>query len=162
MIALATKSPEETQELGAAVADALQPGDVVLLIGDMGAGKTTFVKGLGAALGVTEPITSPTFVLLHTYQGRMPLHHADLYRLDQLDEVVDLGIAELLEEGGIALVEWADRGVRAFPRDVLTIAFEYDEDDENVRRFVLSASGDLWTSRMPWLEPAVEKWRIVS
>lgn len=160
MIVVATKSPEETEALAGTVGDLLQSGDVVLLIGDMGAGKTTFAKGLGRSFGVDEPITSPTFVLLHTYAGRLPLHHADLYRLDQLAEVLDLGIMELLDDGGVAVVEWGDRGIPAFPSDVLRIDFSYAETDENVRQFSFDATGKSWLLRVAELAAAVEQWVV--
>lgn len=157
MISAATNSPEETQALGAALSEVLASGDIILLIGDMGAGKTTFVKGLGVGLGVEEPITSPTFVLLHTYAGRLPLHHADLYRLEHLEEVLDLGIMELIDDGGVALIEWADRGLTAFPADVLSVEISYG-DDENVRRFQLQGSGKKWAERNDVLTGAIQKW----
>ena len=91
-------SPEETRRIAAGIAGLARSGDVILLKGEMGSGKTVFVQGLGRALGVDEPITSPTFTLVHTYSsGRIPLHHADLYRLDLLSEVVDLALGELAE-----------------------------------------------------------------
>jgi tRNA threonylcarbamoyladenosine biosynthesis protein TsaE len=160
MITAMTKSPEDTQAFGAAVSTVLLPGDVVLLTGDMGAGKTTFVKGLGLALGVAEPITSPTFVLLHTYSGRIPLHHADLYRLDQVEEILDLGIMELIDDGGVALIEWADRGLPAFPTDVLRMQFSYDDDDENVRHFTFQGTGKKWADRVDDLTKAIEQWVV--
>jgi tRNA threonylcarbamoyladenosine biosynthesis protein TsaE len=158
MISAVTKSPDDTKALGAAFGSVLRSRDVVLLIGDMGAGKTTFVQGLGAGLGVDEPITSPTFVLLHTYAGHMPLHHADLYRLDHLEEVLDLGIMELIDDGGVALIEWADRGFRAFPSDVLRVELSYDENDENVRRFEMQGSGKGWAEREADLVNAIQQW----
>ena len=157
MISAVTKSASDTQALGEAFSSVLVAGDVVLLLGDMGAGKTTFVKGLGKAFGVDEPITSPTFVLLHTYDGKMPLHHADLYRLDQLDEVLELGIMELVENG-VALIEWADRGLPAFPSDVLHIEFAYDEADESVRHFTFRSMGESWTNREPQLVESLGRW----
>ena len=159
MIRAMTKSPEDTQAFGAAVSTVLQAGDVMLLTGDMGAGKTTFVKGLGIGLGVAEPITSPTFVLLHTYSGRMPLHHADLYRLDHLEEVLDLGIMELIDDG-VALIEWADRGLPAFPTDVLRMQFSYDDEDDNVRRFTFQGTGKRWADRVDDLLVAIQQWVV--
>jgi tRNA threonylcarbamoyladenosine biosynthesis protein TsaE len=158
MISAVTKSVEDTLAFGTAFSSVLLPGDVILLTGDMGAGKTTFVKGVGVGFGVAEPITSPTFVLLHTYSGRIPLHHADLYRLDQLEEVLDLGIMELIDDGGVALIEWADRGLPAFPVDVLRMQFSYDEQDENVRRFEFQGTGKRWAERVDALAEAIQQW----
>jgi tRNA threonylcarbamoyladenosine biosynthesis protein TsaE len=94
--------------LGAALAPSLLPGDVISLSGDLGAGKTVFTQGLGAALGVRDPITSPSFTLLHEYSGRYPLLHLDVYRLGSIQEVLDLGFDELLDAGGILVVEWGE------------------------------------------------------
>jgi tRNA threonylcarbamoyladenosine biosynthesis protein TsaE len=103
---------EGTRALAGAVASLCVPGDIVLLAGDLGAGKTAFAQGFGAALGVDEPITSPTFALLRQYpcdHGAIrTLLHADVYRLDHLQEIVDLGLGELVEDGAVAVVEWGD------------------------------------------------------
>ena len=112
-LVLVTGSADQTRQLAGAVAHACVPGDVVLLAGDLGAGKTTFAQGFGAALGITESITSPTFVLVRQYpvlkEGAVRvLLHADVYRLDSLHEIVELGLGELVEDGGVALVEWGD------------------------------------------------------
>jgi tRNA threonylcarbamoyladenosine biosynthesis protein TsaE len=131
-----TSSARQTVELGAALASVLMPGDVVLLAGDLGSGKTTFAKGLAAGLGVTETVTSPTFTLVRTYEcghpgSRRPpspvssLVHADLFRLEHLREVVDLAIDEPLEEGAVALVEWGDVAVPVLGRDALTVRIEH-------------------------------------
>ena len=99
----------DTHAVAAALAGRRRAGDVIVLAGEMGAGKTAFAQGFGRALGVTEPITSPTFTLVHSYDtGGPTLHHADLYRLDQLAEVADLALGELAEFDGIVLVEWGD------------------------------------------------------
>jgi tRNA threonylcarbamoyl adenosine modification protein YeaZ/tRNA threonylcarbamoyl adenosine modification protein YjeE len=115
MLELRAASLVDTNAIAAAVAVLCRPGDLVVLAGEMGAGKTAFAKGFGAALGVTEPITSPTFTLVHTYDlppgngtGAAALHHADLYRLDRTAEVADLALDELAENAGIVLVEWGD------------------------------------------------------
>src|SRR5207245_3224004 len=106
-IELVSASAEQTRRLGEAVASVLRPGDVVALAGDLGAGKTTFVQGAAAALGVTQPVVSPTFTLVREYQGRVPVHHVDVYRLDRINDVLDLGFDEMIE-GGVTFVEWGD------------------------------------------------------
>lgn len=162
MIHLVTKSAEDTKELAAAVAGLVQPGDVLLLVGDLGSGKTTFAQGFGAALGVTEPITSPTFVLVRSYGGRLPLLHADVYRLDHLQEVVDLGLPELLDEGGVALVEWGDVAAPALPPDALEVRMDHAVGDDaagDERLVELRPLGRRWTSALDRLNRAVERWR---
>ncbi|MFM1752595.1 MAG: hypothetical protein RL119_1557, partial [Actinomycetota bacterium] len=96
------QSSDETRQIARSLASVARAGDVILLIGEMGSGKTVFAQGFGQELGVDEPITSPTFTLVHSYDtGRIVLHHADLYRLDLLSEVVDLALGELVEDDGI-------------------------------------------------------------
>ena len=107
MITLTAPHQTDTAGIAAAIAGLAKPGDMFVLIGEMGAGKTFFAQQFGKSLGVSEAITSPTFNLLHNYSGgRLPMHHADLYRLERTGELADLGIAELVEAGGVALVEW--------------------------------------------------------
>lgn len=109
MLHLRSNSPDATRDIAAAVARLARSGDVVVLAGEMGAGKTAFAQGFGAALGIDEPITSPTFNLVHSYPaGRITLHHADVYRLATHNEVADLALGELAEDRGIVLVEWGD------------------------------------------------------
>ncbi|PIE31980.1 MAG: tRNA (adenosine(37)-N6)-threonylcarbamoyltransferase complex ATPase subunit type 1 TsaE [Ilumatobacter coccineus] len=114
---LCSRRRDDTHAIAGVVAAAARPGDVILLAGEMGAGKTTFSQGFGRALGITDPITSPTFTLVHTYPipgSTWQFHHADLYRLDRLADVDDLGLVELVESDGIALVEWGDVAADAF------------------------------------------------
>lgn len=114
-----SRSPEQTVAIASDLARTLQPGDVVLLSGDLGAGKTAFVRGLALGLGASpDDVTSPTFTLLHEYRGgRLTLHHADLYRLETA-EVEDLGLDELASGGGVLAVEWPDRLARPWPEAV--------------------------------------------
>jgi tRNA threonylcarbamoyladenosine biosynthesis protein TsaE len=116
------------QALGAGLARTLRPGDTVLLGGDLGAGKTTFVQGLARALGVTEAVTSPTFVLVHSYRtaAGWDLVHADVWRLEQLQEVIDLAIPELVEDGAAAVVEWGEMAAPALAPDCLHVAIGFE------------------------------------
>jgi tRNA threonylcarbamoyladenosine biosynthesis protein TsaE len=157
VIAVVTKSPEDTREMAAALAPLAKAGDLVLLGGDLGAGKTTFVQGFGRALGVDEPITSPTFVLMRNYPGRLKLFHVDVYRLDHLQEVVDLGISELIDTEGVALVEWGDVAEPALPADFLDVRIEYGDGDDE-RRFRLRPVGSSWSARQAALRRAVTPW----
>ena len=125
---------EECVAAGEEFAQALRPGDVVLLTGPLGAGKTTFVKGVARGLGVVERVTSPTFTMVRQHrcsnaQGITTMHHCDLYRVESLDEVVDLAIGELVEESAVAMVEWGELAASVFGRDVMTIDFTVLGDD---------------------------------
>lgn len=106
---LATSSPEETDAAGERLGATLGPGDVVALSGELGAGKTVFVQGLVRALGVLSGATSPTFVLVNEYRGRLPVHHVDAYRTASLAELLDLGLEEMMDGDGVTVIEWAER-----------------------------------------------------
>ena len=116
-----THSPEETWELASELADELGPGTVIALHGDLGAGKTCFIQGYAAALGIDEPITSPTYTLIGEYEGRLPLHHIDLYRLSGPEEALGLGLEEYFDANGITAIEWAERAEGLLPPDMLHI-----------------------------------------
>ncbi len=158
MISTTTKSADDTQSLAAALVDAVDDRDLVVLAGEVGSGKTTFTQGFGRALGVAEPITSPTFILMRTYDGRIPLHHVDIYRIDYLQEVVDLGLLELLDEGGVALMEWGDMAAPVLPRDFLEVRLEIDEADDNVRHIRLRGAGPTWAMREKVVRECVAQW----
>jgi tRNA threonylcarbamoyladenosine biosynthesis protein TsaE len=141
-----TMSVDQTRELARALAALARPGDLLLLAGDLGAGKTAFAQGFGAGLGVTEPITSPTFTLAQQYDGRLRMHHLDVYRLDQLAEVIDLGLAELLDDGGVVLIEWGDAILPVLPTDYLEVRLTFGAGDDE-RRVVLQRVGPSWRAR---------------
>ena len=166
-IALRTSDAEGTRGVAAAIAGCCAPGDVLLLAGDLGAGKTTFAQGFGRALGIVEAVTSPTFTLVRQYPvtpgpGRPVecLIHADVYRLDHLQEITDLGIGELVEDGGVALVEWGDAAAPVLGDGALTVRLEADPDPDRpeVRTLVLSAAGDAWVPRWAALSAALAPW----
>ena len=117
-------SPEETQEIGARLAESLRPGDVVALTGELGAGKTCFTQGLARGLGVAGRAVSPTFVLVNEYRGRMPVHHVDAYRTDSLTELLDLGLDELFAGDGVTIVEWADKLLPLLPARTIHVHIE--------------------------------------
>jgi len=142
-----------TQRIARALAAVVGPGDVIVLNGDLGAGKTTFTQGFAAGLGVTEPVTSPTFTLVQEYVGAHRLHHLDLYRLSGPDEVQDLALDELLDDGGITIIEWGDRMAAQLPADRLTVSIELGPARcPDHRRFCLEPSGESWTSRIDQLD----------
>jgi tRNA threonylcarbamoyladenosine biosynthesis protein TsaE len=124
-----TADPAETRALAARLATVARPGDLVALLGDLGAGKTEFAKGFGAGLGVTEMISSPSFVLMAEHPGRLPLFHLDLYRLDGPDVIISDGLLDEREAEGVTLVEWADRLGRALPAARLDVHIEVLPDD---------------------------------
>ena len=131
-LSVTSRSAEETRILGAALAPVLLPGDVVSLSGDLGAGKTVFVQGLAAALGVDSPVTSPTFTLVHEYSGRYPILHLDVYRLDSFQEVLDLGFEELLDPGAVLLVEWGTAVAPLLPRRYMEVDIRRTSDPDAV------------------------------
>jgi len=131
-----THSPEETWALAAELANELPPGTVIALHGDLGAGKTCFIQGFAAALGIDEPITSPTYTIIGEYEGRLPLHHIDLYRLSGPEEALGLGLEEYFDANGITAIEWAERAEGLLPTDLLHIRIEVDEDS-GMRTFSL-------------------------
>ena len=118
-------SPEETEAIGRRFAAGLKPGDVVALTGEIGAGKTTFVRGLAEGLGV-EPrsVASPSFVLVREYRGRIPLYHADLFRLEGLPDALTIGIEDFYGQGGVTVIEWADHVPDVLPEKHLEVRFE--------------------------------------
>jgi tRNA threonylcarbamoyladenosine biosynthesis protein TsaE len=157
VIAATTKSADDTRELAAQLATLARPSDVVLLSGDLGSGKTTFAQGFGRGLGVAEPIVSPTFTLVRSYAGRLPLVHCDVYRLDHLQEVIDLDLPELLDEGGVALVEWGDVIASTLAPDFLEVRLEFGEGDDE-RHFALRAVGPSWAARLAPARAALGRW----
>jgi tRNA threonylcarbamoyladenosine biosynthesis protein TsaE len=152
-----TGSVDETQTLAAAVAQLALPGDLLLLAGDLGAGKTAFVQGFGIGQGVDEPITSPTFTLAQRYDGKHVIHHLDVYRLSQLHEVLDLGLSELLDEGGIVLVEWGDAVVPVVPNDYLEVRLTFGDGADD-RDLAFRPVGARWGARRRALQETVGPW----
>jgi tRNA threonylcarbamoyladenosine biosynthesis protein TsaE len=154
-----TKSSEDTKELAAALAVLAKPGDLILLAGDLGSGKTTFAQGFGAGLGVQEPIVSPTFTLVRNYQGRLPLIHCDVYRLDHIQEVIDLGLSEQLDDGGVALIEWGDVVAPSLPADFLEVRLEYgDPTADDDRTLTARIVGPTWAPRHAAIGAALSRW----
>ncbi len=137
------------------MASTLLPGDVLLLDGDLGAGKTTFTQGLARAMGVSDPVTSPTFTLVRSYPTSfgVELIHADVYRLDRESDIVALGLPEMLENGGVAAIEWGERAVSALGPDHLDIRLTLT-DREGERRLSITPTGLRWQSR--WEDLAAE------
>jgi tRNA threonylcarbamoyladenosine biosynthesis protein TsaE len=136
-----SNSAEETRALGAALAAHLAPGDVICLYGDLGAGKTTFVQGLAQGLGVSRPVTSPSFTLVHEHRGRLLFYHLDLYRLEA-DDLLEAGIEEVLGANAVVAVEWAERLPADLRRGALEIEIRFDEENEDRRELRFRARGE--------------------
>ena len=187
MLQLRTSCLGDTHAVAAVLASFTRAGDVIVLAGEMGAGKTAFAQGFGRALGVDEPITSPTFALVQSYdiagdgvqnrRGVQVMHHADLYRLDRTAEVADLALRELVEFGGMLLVEWGDV-VESFFDDHLVIQLQPDDEqpgddahtddhasteqadsDRSARLIDVSGVGSSWASRWDRIAEGLERFR---
>lgn len=142
-----TRSAEETKRLALTLAPVLVPGDVVVLAGDLGAGKTTFVQGLAAGLGIVERVTSPSFILMKEYLGgRFPLMHLDIYRLEKVQEVIDLGYDEFLDPSYVVAVEWGDMVEALLPKEHLKVVIRHNGGD--ARTITLTGKGDRWAGRI--------------
>jgi tRNA threonylcarbamoyladenosine biosynthesis protein TsaE len=153
-----TSNAAQTQALAAAIAEVCIPGDLLVLVGDLGAGKTAFAQGFGRALGVTAAITSPTFTLANEYDGNdVLIHHLDVYRIEQLDEVRDLALPELLDGDAITLIEWGDAILPALPSDYLEVRLTYGEGDDD-RVIKIQPLGPGWVPRTSGLQAAAEQW----
>ncbi|HEX2032524.1 MAG TPA: tRNA (adenosine(37)-N6)-threonylcarbamoyltransferase complex ATPase subunit type 1 TsaE [Actinomycetota bacterium] len=156
-LSLVSRSPEETRELGAALGAALRPGDLVSLTGDLGAGKTALVQGAARALGVEEPVASPTFVLVREYRGRLPVYHVDVYRLDRLQEVRDLGWEDMLDGGGVVFVEWGSAIGPLLPPTYLEVSLTVPDADET-RHLEVRGRGAGWSGRWEQVADRLQPW----
>jgi tRNA threonylcarbamoyladenosine biosynthesis protein TsaE len=158
VIRVASNSVAETQAVAMAVHPLLRPGDVILLGGELGAGKTVFTQGLARAMGIGEAVTSPTFTLVRSYDGPggRQLLHADLYRLERLQEVIDLGLPELIEDAAVSVIEWGEVAAPVLPPDHLDIRIGFgpgEGDDERV--LDLTPVGTSWVARARALRETV-------
>ncbi|MEX0990818.1 MAG: tRNA (adenosine(37)-N6)-threonylcarbamoyltransferase complex ATPase subunit type 1 TsaE [Actinomycetota bacterium] len=157
-IALRSPAVDDTRDIGEALAPFLRPGDVVSLVGELGAGKTAFVQGAARGLGVETQVASPTFVLVRDYEGRLPVHHVDVYRLGTLQEVIDLGFEEMIDEDAVTFVEWGSAVEALFADRYLEIHLTGAEDSDE-RRITLTTIGDGWGGdRWPDLARALVPW----
>ncbi len=137
-----TRSARATHELGVRLGEALRPGDVVALVGELGAGKTQLVRGICRGAGVPDAeVASPTFAIVAAYHGRLPVHHADLYRVADEDELHATGFGELVGGDGALLVEWADRVPAALPAERLELRLEHDADAPSMRHLTVVGTG---------------------
>lgn len=142
MLEFQTNSVTETQKIGEKLGQLLKPGNVVRLEGDLGAGKTTIAQGICRGLGVKEPVTSPTFAIMHQYNGKYPIYHIDAYRIESETELQDLGLEEFLEGEGISLVEWAEKIMPVLPTTYLLIEIRTIAANEQGRMITFQAVGN--------------------
>jgi len=157
-VAVTSRSVEETRILGASLAPLLLPGDVVSLSGDLGAGKTVFVQGVAAALGVSRRVTSPSFVIVHHYEGAYPIVHMDVYRLNSFQEVLDLGFEELLDPEAIMFVEWGEAVTPLLPRRYLEVEMRraMNPDDPTDRVIAFRPRGAEWGRKVQAMSQTAE------
>ena len=158
---LTAGAPEDTMAVGEAVASLLREGDASALTGELGAGKTTFVRGAARALGFDGAVASPTFTLVREYRGRVRIYHVDVYRLERMQDVLDLGLDEMVAEGGVLLVEWGDAVEGLLPDDHLLAEITL-MGGEDARRIVVTAKGPSWATRWERLERLTEPWGRVA
>lgn len=127
----------ETEALGMALAKQLRAGSIIAYLGDLGAGKTAFTRGLAQGLGCTGRVTSPTFTIVNEYEGTLPLFHFDMYRLNDADELFDIGWDDYLNRGGVCAVEWSERIRSELPTDTITVTICRHEEHEDWRRIII-------------------------
>ncbi len=150
-----SKSPEQTQRLGMQLGRLAQPGDLFLLVGGLGSGKTCLTQGIAWGLGVEGYATSPSFVVINQYRGRLPLYHIDLYRIDSIEEVMELGLDDYLYGEGVCVVEWAEKALALFPPEHLLIEMSFLS--QTSRRLDLKAKGQRYLEMLSQLSPRRNK-----
>ncbi len=135
---LHTSNAEQTIQLGKKIGLQLKKGDIIALQGTLAAGKTTITKGIAESLGVTDEITSPTFCLISEYQGKMPLYHFDVYRLEGTEDFINLGADEMLYADGVSIIEWSEKIMEELPKDVITIKLEPKSENSTERTITIT------------------------
>jgi tRNA threonylcarbamoyladenosine biosynthesis protein TsaE len=156
-IELVAQTPDDTIAVGEAIASLLRPGDAVALTGELGAGKTTLVRGAARGLGFDGSVASPTFTLVREYPATIRIYHVDVYRLERVQEVLDLGLDEMVADGGVVFVEWGDTVEGLLPDEHLLIELTRDDGTE-ARNVVLTGTGSSWEPRWERLERLTEQW----
>ena len=154
-LVLRSHSARETARIGSALGQYAEAGDVFLLSGELGAGKTCLTQGIAKGLGVDGYVRSPTFVLVSVHQGRLPLYHIDIYRLDEVAEVVDLGLEEYLAGDGVSVIEWASKALEVFPQPYVLVTLTYE--GENERLIQLEAMGERYESLLSQVEKRLSR-----
>ena len=163
-LVLIASTPDDTRAIGAAIAPLLRARDAIVLTGELGAGKTTFVQGLARGLDVEDHVASPTFTLIREYTGRLPVAHVDVYRLDRVQEVVDLALDEVADGDAVIVVEWGDAIDELLSPDRLRIELTSGDpaSEVEVRRIVIGPRGPAWAARYEELVGAVSRWKATA
>ncbi len=133
---LLSKSPEQTQSLGSRIGELALPGDIFLLVGSLGTGKTCLTQGIARGLHIEDYTMSPSFIIVRELYGRLPLYHMDLYRLDDIEEIANLGLDEYLYGSGVCVIEWAEKGLPVLPAEHLLIQISYRSHTRRSFRFI--------------------------
>ena len=149
-VEIISHSPEQTQRIGFRIGELALPGDIFLLVGDLGAGKTCLTQGIAWGLNIKEYAASPSFVVIRELHGRLPLYHIDFYRLDHLEEIAELGLDDYLYGKGVSVAEWADKGLSLLPVEHLLVDISYLSDTE--RRLKLKPSGQRYRNLVAQLK----------
>jgi tRNA threonylcarbamoyladenosine biosynthesis protein TsaE len=155
-IELVSDSTEQTQKLGHQLGELAQAGDIFLLTGNLGSGKTCLTQGIARGLEVKSNVISPSFVLVREHYGRIPLYHIDLYRLDNTGEIVNLGLEQYLEGDGLCVIEWAEKGISVFPAEHLLISLKYIS--ETKRNIVIQGKHGRYTGLVEKLQRKLRDW----
>lgn len=159
---LRTETADETRAVGEAIADALRGRDAVILTGELGAGKTTLVQGIARGLGIEDSVVSPTFTLVREYRGRLDMAHVDVYRLDRVQDVMDLGLDELGGGEAVLVVEWGDAVEELLSVERLTIELTTADLAGEPRRIVITATGPSWAERWETLQHGLARWGVAT
>ena len=143
MITFKTKTAEETIELGKKIGSLLKKGDIIAMQGTLAAGKTTITKGIAQALEIKDNITSPTFCLISEYEGKMPLYHMDVYRLDGAEDFAGLGTEDMLYGNGVSIIEWSEKVMSELPKKTIILKLEPQEDGSRIITIENLQNGDI-------------------
>ena len=153
---LTSKSPHQTHQLGVQLGELAQIGDIFLLTGNLGSGKTCLTQGIAWGIGVEEYAFSPSFVLIKEYYGRFPLYHIDLYRLESIEEIMDLRLEEYINGNGICVIEWAEKGLSVLPEENLLITLNYMSP--RIRTLSFAPNGERYVQLLKSLETGLKAW----
>ncbi len=155
VLRLISQSADYTRRLGEYLGKLAEAGDVYLLVGGLGSGKTCLAQGVARGLGVQQYVSSPSFVLIREHQGRLPFYHVDFYRLDRIEEIADLGLDDYLSGEGVCVIEWADKGMAVLPEEHLLVTMEYLSEDE--RAITMEPRGGRYVSLVNALSSVLER-----